>query len=199
MAGAIILSGGRNTRMGTNKAFLQISRVTFVERIINELKKAVEEIIVVTNDPDAYAHLSARTVTDIIPHKGPLSGIHAGLVNSGHYYNLVVACDMPFFNGKLGRLMLDLAEGYDAVVPQVGDYLEPLYAVYSKNCIKPIEDSLTQDIRKVTSLLPQIKVRYLGSDVVGRFLSGQNAFYNVNTPDDLDLAKKIAGEEGYEQ
>ncbi|MHB8172348.1 MAG: molybdenum cofactor guanylyltransferase [Thermincolia bacterium] len=199
MASGIILSGGLSTRMGTNKAFLIINKVSFVERTIIELKHAVEEIIVVTNEPDAYAHLPAKIVTDIIPQKGPLSGIHAGLVTSSHYHNLVVACDMPFFNWKLGRFMLDLAEGYDVVVPQVGDYLEPLHAVYSKNCIKPIEDCLEKDLRKIVSFYSQVNVRYLDGEVINRFISEKNTFFNVNTPIDLDAAKKMAGEEGHEQ
>jgi len=196
--GGIILAGGLNTRMGTNKAFLEINQTSFIERIINELKQVVEEIIVVTNNPDAYSHISAKVVTDIIPQKGPLSGIHAGLTASLHRYNLVVACDMPFINHNLARFMLGRSEGYDVLVPQFGDYLEPLYAVYSKNCLEPIEDCLKKGARKVIAFYPQVRVRYLGADVINKLVKDQKVFFNVNTPKDLTLAKEIAGEEGNE-
>ena len=107
-AGAIILSGGKSSRMGTNKALLPFKEKTNIERIRDELRSLFDDIILVTNDPESYEFLKIKTVSDKYPGKGPLAGVHAGLMASNYEENIVVACDMPFVSADLaGTLVLD--------------------------------------------------------------------------------------------
>ncbi|AKX95016.1 putative molybdenum cofactor guanylyltransferase [Moorella thermoacetica] len=184
-AGGIILAGGKSSRMGTNKALLPVGAKTMIETIISVLRPLFPEIIVVTNEPELYQHLEVRLVKDIIPAKGPLSGIHAGLSVSPYKYNFVVACDMPFIEPKLISYMVEHADGYDVVVPRAGEYLEPLHAVYSKNCIPFIEDCLKKNVTKIIAFYPEIRLYCLDVEVLRRFGDVTRMFFNLNTPADL--------------
>lgn len=190
----IILSGGQSSRMKKNKAFLLLNEKTFIEETIEKLKTIVDEVIVVTNEPDLYKDLSAHVVTDIIPKMGPLSGIHAGLTYATNEYSFIVACDMPFISTELGAHLLSVSKGFDVVVPQIGEFLQPLHAVYGKGCIKPIEELLANDRRRIVAFYPSVKVNYIGNQTIGQFVSDQDkTFYNVNTPAELETARQMVG------
>lgn len=177
--------------MGQNKAFLKYKGLSFIERIIKKLASVTGSIIIVTNKPELYFELRAvaEVVPDIYPSRGPLGGIHAGLKISPTLLNFVVACDMPFIDHTLVRYMIKEAEEFDVVVPKIGTYLEPLHAVYSKNCLKPIENMLHENIYKLTAFYHLMKVKYIEENQLKQFVDLNRVFYNVNTPSDM---KKIA-------
>lgn len=87
---AIILAGGKSTRMGFDKQLLKIDERRLMDSLIHKLHKDFEEIIIVTNRPDLYIGLSHIITTDILKDKGPLGGIHAGLKKSSSQYAFVV-------------------------------------------------------------------------------------------------------------
>ncbi|TCP63511.1 molybdopterin-guanine dinucleotide biosynthesis protein B/molybdopterin-guanine dinucleotide biosynthesis protein [Heliophilum fasciatum] len=194
-AAAIILAGGQSSRMGTNKAFLPVGHQSIIAAIIEELRPIVDEIIVVTNDPASYRHLDVQITTDIIPGQGPLSGIHAGLTLSPHFYNLITACDLPFIHRGLAQKLLAMAPGYDGVVPRQGKYLQPLFAVYTKNCLAALEQCLLHDMRKMTDFCRQVPLRYVDECEIGDCGDLEKIFYNVNTPADLRRARELAEKE----
>lgn len=192
-AGAIILAGGKNIRMGTEKAFLRIEQKTIIRYILDELQKEFHDILIVSKEETCFEETGVRVITDIYPGCGPLGGLHAGLTYSLKYYNLVVACDLPFINEKLARILVEEARGEDVLVPQKNDeHLQPLCAVYSKNCIKAIEESLNAGNRKVTGFYSKVKVKYINEDKLSRLVGRSNLFFNVNTPEELALARRIA-------
>jgi molybdopterin-guanine dinucleotide biosynthesis protein A len=193
MYGAIILAGGKNRRMNRSKAFLEVGGRRIIDRILGALAPVCGEILLVTNTPGEYARLGLRVVQDILPHGVPLAGLHAGLVYSGARYNLVVACDMPFVSGSLARLLLERAAGFDAAVPVHGDgLLEPLCAVYGTTCVGPIERCLAEGKRRVVDFFPLVRVKYIGQAEVERVADPLLAFFNVNTPEDLERARELA-------
>jgi molybdopterin-guanine dinucleotide biosynthesis protein A len=134
-----------------------------------------------------------KVVSDVFPGQGSLGGIYTGLVESDSFYNLIVAADMPFLNEPLLRYMIERADGYDFVLPRVNGLFEPLHAVYSKNCIAPIKTILEQGKRMIIELFNYVKVRYIETEEVERFDPKHRSFFNINTKEDLELAKKIAG------
>lgn len=123
-----------------------------------------------------------------------MGGIHAGLTASNSFYNLVVACDMPFLNRALLQYMVQVSPGFDLVVPRLGELVEPLHAVYSKDCQTPIERLLEQGETRVRELFPLVKVRYIEGDEIGRFDPKHLSFFNVNTGADLKMAQQLAKE-----
>ncbi|MHB1126493.1 MAG: molybdenum cofactor guanylyltransferase [Bacillota bacterium] len=191
-ATGIILSGGKNTRMGVNKAFLDLGQGKIIEGTVKKLKGLFPEVIIVTNDHQHYRYLDTKIISDIIPGMGPLSGIHAGLEASKTHINFIIACDLPFMETELVRYMVGQAPGYDVVVPQMGDYLQPLHAVYCKTCLPPISRCLQQGISKVIAFYHQIRIKYIGETQLEKFCHPNLNFYNVNTPDELSKAVEMA-------
>jgi len=193
-ATAIILAGGKSTRMGRNKAFVRVKEHKMLEGVIRVLNGEFPEIIVSAND-NLFDDLGVKTVPDIFPDHGPLGGIHAGLRTSSYAMNFLVACDMPFIDVRLAVHMVKSAAGYDAVVPRLRKYYQPLFAVYSKTCLTAIENRLKQGQNKIFSFYSDVKTRFIGIDEIGLFGDPEKMFFNVNTPVDLDLAKVMAGRE----
>lgn len=193
-AAAIILAGGKNTRMGANKALLEIADRQLIRRIIDELAGEFPEIIIVANEPELYSQFGVRVTRDIIPGRGPLSGIHAGLTVSPCRLNFVTACDMPFISGPLAAYMVKLTGDADALVPRIDDKWQPLFAVYARDCLPAITDCLNRDRCKITAFYPEVRVKYIEEDLVRKFSDPERIFYNVNTPGELARARLMAAE-----
>jgi len=190
----VILAGGKSKRMGVNKAFLKVGDLPIIERVIDKASLVGEEVILVTNSPDEYAHLGYPTVQDIFPGKGSLGGIYSGLREARHPYVLVVACDMPFLNASLLRYMILLSRGYDIVVPRTDQGVEPLHALYSKACLPTMEQLLQQNNLKIISFYSLFRVRYVEQEEVELLDPQHLSFFNVNTPDALKWAREVAVE-----
>jgi molybdopterin-guanine dinucleotide biosynthesis protein A len=118
---AVILAGGESRRMGHDKAFIDFGGAPLIERVIERAQPLCAEMIIVTNDTDAYARFGYRIVTDVYPGKGSLGGIFSGLQAAREHYALVVACDMPFLNTGLLNHLISLAPQFDAVIPRGQD------------------------------------------------------------------------------
>lgn len=188
---AIVLAGGQSKRLGQDKAWLKLDGQTLIERVVTRVAQISAEVIVVTNSPRKFAHLEARLVSDVYPEKGPLVGIYSGLRVARHHYSLVVACDMPFINLNLLRHMIGLAPGYDVVIPEVDGFLEPLHAIYSKNCLAPIDRLLAAGGLKIIDFFPEVRVRRVEEEMVNRFDPQRLSFLNINTAADWERVKEL--------
>ena len=184
----IVLSGGENRRMGADKAFLTVAGMPMIEHVLRALRKSVEHVIIVTNSPEAYASYEALIVTDADEKRGPLTGIYSGLLRSQDDYNVVVACDMPFLNPKLLTYMAGLAEEYDAVLPKIGDFAEPLHAVYRRRLLPVIEKHIAMDRRRIQNIFTGLRVRYVTENEIDRFDPLRRSFINLNTPEQYEEA-----------
>ncbi|HYA87982.1 MAG TPA: molybdenum cofactor guanylyltransferase [Nitrospirota bacterium] len=184
----IVLSGGENRRMGTDKAFLKIAGIPLIEHVLSSLKSVFHDLIIVTNAPDQYAAYRVNVVTDAFEMRGPLTGIYSGLMRSSTEYNFIVACDMPYLNPTLISYMAGLAEGHDIVIPSIDGLLEPLHAVYRKRLIPLMEEQIKHDRRRIRELFGQVQVRYVTEQEIDRFDPGRKSFKNLNTPKDYEEA-----------
>lgn len=187
----IILAGGKNKRIKTDKAFLKIGSVPLIDGLVAKLDPVFESILIVTNTPQNYEYLGVSLVEDQWPGRGPLVGIYSGLSVSIHHYNFVVACDMPFINIDLIRYMMDSAAEYDLVVPKLESGYETLCAVYSKNCLQPIQRQLRSNNLKVIDFFDQVKVREITPREVRRFDPDGICFFNINTIEDFESSKEM--------
>ena len=192
----IILAGGKSTRLGRNKVVEKIGNQSLLERVVTRLSAFQSDIIVVaakhSNLPELTGFPNLRIVQDIYPDRGSLGGIYSGLVNSKTFYNLVVACDMPFLSLDLIRYMIEIAGGYDVVVPRESqEVFEPLHAIYSLNCIAPLEMLIRDDRFKILELFALVKVRYVEVAEIDRFDPQHISFFNVNTEADLRAGRDL--------
>lgn len=193
----VILAGGKSLRLGRDKVSERVGNTSLLEQAISCIDSLSKDIIIVTAEERTFApladHPKVRIVSDIFPGQGSLGGIYTGLVKSDSFYNLVVAADMPFLNEPLLRYMIEVSDGFDFVLPRVKNLFEPLHAIYSKNCIQPIESMLEQGKKVIVELFNYVKVRYVEAEEVDRFDPRHLSFFNINTKEDLEIAKKIAG------
>jgi len=184
----IILSGGKNTRMGENKAFIRVDGERIIDRTIRIFRDLFEETVLVTNDPLAYLEFDLTIVTDIIKGKGALGGIYTGLFHSSCEQAFVSPCDMPFLNSDFIRYMQERAQGYDVVVPVQPAGFQPLHAIYSRRCLPAIKQCIDEDRLKITGFYKKARVLEIPPEVTASFDPVGRMFFNVNTPGDLEEA-----------
>ncbi|MEK6645688.1 MAG: molybdenum cofactor guanylyltransferase [Candidatus Firestonebacteria bacterium] len=202
---AIILAGGKSTRINTNKIFLPFANKTMLERRINLLAKIFKNIIVVVNSKmrekeiepivNSFKNkdLHLKVVCDYIKDKGSIGGLYSGLMYSKTLYNFVTACDMPFLNVQLLEYMKKFTKDkkYDAIIPFFQKGYEPLFAFYSKNCIKPIEKQLEKTNLKITNFFAKIIKKNISLREIKQFDTQLLSFFNINTLDNYSKAKQI--------
>lgn len=181
----IILSGGENSRMGANKAFIVIDGERLIDRILKIFKGLFCEVIVVTNAPLDYLDLDVTIVTDIYPGKKALGGIYTGLFFASCPHAFVAACDMPYLNPRFIAWMMQQAPAYDLIVPQSPDGLEPLHAIYAKSCLSRIKSRIIQDRLKITGFYKSMKCLTISDTLLKTFDPDMQMFINVNTREDL--------------
>ena len=180
----IILAGGESSRMGQDKAFILLSGKPMIEVLIDKMSEVFSDLMIVTNKPHLYEKYGIKTYEDIVKNMGPMGGIYTGLLTARKGYSFFFACDMPFLNSSLIRFMSENIKGYNAVVPQHNGRLEPLYAVYSRNCITAIENQLHKNNLKITDFLSLVKVRVITEQEIAMFDAERKCFTNINTPKD---------------
>lgn len=192
----VILAGGQSSRMGTNKALLELEGEPLIQRLARRFSSWFQQVVVVTNTPEEYAFLGLPMVGDRIPGLGPLGGLEAGLSASRYEYAFFCAVDMPFVSEPLVRQMLALAPGYEIVVPVLGGEFEPMHAVYSKGCLPAISHNLDTRRLRLISIFDAVRRRDLTEEEIRRFGDPRQLFFNCNTPQDLEQARRWAGQEG---
>jgi len=197
---SIILAGGKSSRLGRNKSLQYIGDKSLVQWVVDRLTILSTEIIIATAHGESIPFSSAvkiKTVADIYPGKGPLAGIHSGLIASPSSQAIVVSCDTPFLSVSLLKYMIQTAHSFDAVIPRIKDKVEPLCAVYSRNCLAPIQELLEQNELKISRLFSMVSVRYIEEDEITRFDPEHLSFFNINNQADLERARKLAAERGW--
>ena len=198
MRSAIILAGGKSTRINMNKSMAQIGNKKMIEHVLDNVSGIVDEVLVVAGDVGQREKIStvicgARLTYDSIPGYGPVAGILAGLQCAKGDYVMVVACDMPFVNPDVVDFLFSLAEGYDAVVPRWPDgNIEPLHAIYKrKSGIKACEGAIQKDDRRIISPLKALsRVMYVSMEKIKEIDPELRTFINVNTMADLERISK---------
>lgn len=160
-AAAVVLAGGKSSRMGQDKSLLAFGGQPLVQRIVQQLVPLFEEVIV-GGDPDRLAFLACQVVSDEKPDQGPLMGIVSCLAKSGHDLNFVTACDIPEMNAGLIATLVSRASEVDVAIPRSDSgQLEPLFAVYRKSVIGPARRLLAASKRAVVDLIPLVRVEFV--------------------------------------
>jgi molybdopterin-guanine dinucleotide biosynthesis protein A len=192
-ATGIILAGGKNLRMGQNKAFIEVQGERIIDRIRRIFVDIFEEVLLVTNSPRDYLDLNLRIVTDLYREKGALGGIFTGLFHASFSHAFVAACDMPFLNPALIAHLVGLSPGYDIVIPRTEDGLQPLHAAYSRKCLPFMEDLLREGNLKILDFFPRVKKREVPAGEMLPFDPHLSSFLNLNSPEDLARIQSSLG------
>ncbi len=185
---AIILAGGKSTRMGFDKQLLKINERGLMDSLIQKLNQEFEEIIIVTNRPELYIGLSHKITKDILKDMGALGGIHAGLSYSSSEFAFVVACDMPNINMEYVYYMKDSINdnNFLGCVSKFGEWIEPFCSFYSVQLIGNIERYLKTGRRSINGLIKELNISYIEEKEARKFSPNWDMFLNLNTKEDLD-------------
>ncbi|PKN70763.1 MAG: molybdenum cofactor guanylyltransferase [Deltaproteobacteria bacterium HGW-Deltaproteobacteria-12] len=161
-AAAIILAGGKSSRMGRDKSLLFANNLPMIEKIVTQLKDHFPEIIIGASDTEKYRFLGLPVIPDLEEGKGPLMGIYSTLLYSSHEINFVVACDIPDLDIKYVQEMIRQAQNHQIVIPTWNDgKYEPLFAVYKKSVLDQAKELLGAGKRKISLLFDLVDVKYL--------------------------------------
>jgi molybdenum cofactor guanylyltransferase len=192
-----VLAGGESSRMGHDKALLELGGVPMIVRAAR-LVEAVAGPPLVVGPAETYQPLGLHAIRDDWPGAGPLGAIATALRASERPWNLIVACDLPYLTEKWLEYLIGRAgaSSVDAILPMNDAGAEPLCAMYNKNCEAPVWLALDRGVRKVTDGLAHIRVEYVERSEWKRFDSGGLLFKNMNSPADYEQAKARWGARG---
>jgi molybdopterin-guanine dinucleotide biosynthesis protein A len=196
MISALVVSGGRSARMGRDKKFLEIDGRTFIEIAVDTARGLADEIIIVVGsggqveDVKALGMDGVRIAADIKEGQGPVMGVLTGLHAARWEWAVVMPTDAPMMKAEVFRHMIDNKEGYDAVVPQDGKFLEPMFAVYRRDAMIEACTSALEVEGERASLHNIVrglgKVNCIPVEDFREYDEGLLTFYNVNTQEDLE-------------
>jgi FdhD protein len=181
----LLLAGGASTRMGTDKAVLEIDGEPLALHVVRVLARVCDPVLVASGDGRRLDWLELPQVTDLAPDSGPLAGLVAGLEAAATPLLAVVAVDMPNASDAVLRLLAERAQGHDAAVPETREGLQPLHAVYATAAAARLRASFESGERSVRRALEPLDVavvaheEWAGADPTGLFAR------NVNRPADL--------------
>jgi len=182
-ATAIIMAGGKSSRIGVDKSMLRIKDRPIIKYIYDQLRGTFNQILISTNEAEKYALLGCDCVVDKIPNQGPLMGIASALEASANKLNFVVACDIPHIDIRFVRKMLAEAQAADMVIPTDGNGKhEPLFAIYKKSALKGINQVLSSGKRKISDAFGHCNVKYIKLKA--------KQFTNLNTTEDYEKFRK---------
>ena len=195
----VLLAGGRSRRMGRDKRALELEGSSLLQRSLSVIGKLFSEVLVVTAAPEpGIVPPGSRQVTDLIPNCGSLGGLMTGLSHASHQRVFVAACDMPLLNPDVIRWLCQVDPEADVVIANPAQGIQPMHAVYSKQCLPWLESMAKEGRLKIQDIVGAqgLTVRVILDDEVrGRDPQGLS-FLNVNTPADLEFARKLLSARG---
>lgn len=181
-----ILAGGKSTRMGADKAFVQFEGRTLLEHALDLVRSVAADVRIV-GARDKFAPF-APTVEDIFRDRGPLGGIHAALRASQTELNFMLAVDMPFVSASFLRYLIREAEAASdatVVVPRSGGRWQPLCAAYRRPFADDAEKALLAGNNKIGLLFDGVAIRVIDEKATERAGLSSSIFRNLNTLEEL--------------
>lgn len=186
----IILSGGLSTRIGSDKAMLEIGGKKIIEMISETLLEIFSKVKIITNNPVQYKFLGLEMHEDIYKNIGPIGGIHSGLVNSGTEKNFFISCDMPFVNKNLINFIIENSPVNNIAVTKTKDGLQPLCGIYPKSSINKIDELIENSKLSIHGIFNEFNTKII--DIEKEFAGfSEKLFFNINTLNDFKDIKNI--------
>jgi molybdopterin-guanine dinucleotide biosynthesis protein A len=194
----IILAGGESKRLNSvEKSNLHVGGMRIIERMMTVYEKLFSEIILVSNHPLTHLEWDAIVVKDIYTKRSSLTGIHSGLFYTKTDHAFIAACDTPFLNMDLVKVIVQhIDSDTDVVLPRTDVGIEPLCAVYSRWCLQTIQYALEQNNLKIRNIFKKLRVKEIPETVLRKMDPDLASFININTPEDLEQANRMINENG---
>ncbi len=186
---AVILIGGDSRRMGQDKASLVLGERSLLQHVTSIVQPLFGEVIISVRQP--RAEIAFPQVCDDPAHRGPLAGLVAGLQSAKTPWVFVLACDMPFIEQAVIERLGRFRDGYQAVVPMVQGYPQPLVAFYAVSCADSVLECLNGDGKhSLRELLDKLQVRYVSEGEL--LIAGlqSRSFVDLDTPEEAAMVMR---------
>jgi molybdenum cofactor guanylyltransferase len=187
-ATAIVLAGGKSSRMGRPKALLTFDSEPLIAHIVRTLQHLFGEIVVVAAPGQELPSLPVTLVRDDIAYQGPVGGIYYGLKAADGEFSFVTSCDVAFLNSQLISYLLSQISEYDVVVPYWEERFQPLHAVYRRSVLPLLEGQLERGELRPVYLFDRVRTAKIGAEEIRRFDPEGLSFFNMNTAEDYAQA-----------
>lgn len=190
---AVILCGGKSSRMGFDKSLIDIKGKLLIELVCEKLEKIFDEIILVTENKEKFNNLKYKVVEDLERNYGPAGGIYTGLKYSESKYAFFLACDMPKINIDFINYMIKIIDDgeYDGLMCRHNDWIEPLFAFYSKDLIKNFQKGIEDNSLVLYDIIKNSNMKYISEETAKEYSENLDMFANLNYVKDLEILKDI--------
>jgi molybdopterin-guanine dinucleotide biosynthesis protein A len=187
-----VLAGGQSSRMGRDKAFMELDGQPLIVAAVEKALAATDKVRIV-GAGERFGHLGVEVVEDVYTGAGPLGGIHAALSSSTADLNLVLGVDTPFLSASFLRFLISEAArtGATVVSPRVGGRFEPLCSVYRREFAAIAKQALDRGDYGIATLFPAVLHHAIEESTIARFELGTAMFDNLNTPEEFARAKAL--------
>jgi len=187
-AGAIVLAGGRSSRMGRAKALLPFDGQPLIAHVVEALRACCSEVVVVASPAQDLPSLPATLVRDEVAYQGPVSGIYHGLSAATEEVSFVTSCDSVFLNPGVIRLVLSQIAGHDVAVPYWEGRFQPLHAAYRRTVLPHLEQQLARGELRPVQLFDKVPTRRIEEHEIRNIDPDGWTFFNMNTPEEYEQA-----------
>jgi molybdenum cofactor guanylyltransferase len=181
---AIVLAGGKSSRMGRPKALLRFDDEPLIVHVVATLRRLFDEVVVVAAPGQDLPSMPVTLVRDDVAYQGPVGGICYGLAASGGEVGFVTACDSAFLNSRLISHLLSQISEHDVVVPHWQGRFQPLHAVYRRTVLPLLENQLARGELRPVYLFEKVRTRRVDEEEIRLFDPEGLSFFNMNTPED---------------
>ncbi len=176
---AIILAGGKSSRMGQDKGLMLFNEKPMIQYVIDGVKPLVNEIIIIANN-NQYQKFGYPVYQDLIKNKGPLAGIYTGLTHSTTTKNIVLSCDVPFVSQQLIQELINHCNDVEVVIPEKNKITHQLIGVYDKSCTVIFKKELENNQLKLKLAIEKLNYKIVDANHIKAKL-----FTNINSKDDI--------------
>ena len=184
----VILAGGKSSRFGRDKSLLELNGRRIVEMTVDLCRDTFDDILIVSNDKKnkKFGIPGVPELKDIYKGAGPMGGMHVAFLNVRTSAVFFVACDMPYFNVELAKMLVEQLDEYDACVPRMGGKVEPLFAVYRMSVFQRLVFALDDGRRSLHDFIEEVNTNIVDCDEWIKEHNAENAFVNMNYQEDYD-------------
>ena len=189
----VLLAGGKSRRMGRDKRLLSVGAETLYTRSLEALRSVFQRVLVVVAQDSPPIETNATVLRDLVPGCGSLGGLYTGLKEADTEWVFAVACDMPFLHAGTIKRLVEIKGKADVVMAKLEHGLQPMHALYHRNCLPVIERLLDAKELRIHRLADHsaLRVRLVVPEELGGLDPDARSFYNINTPDDLEAARVL--------
>lgn len=195
---AAVLAGGRSMRMGVDKTLLDVDGEALLARVVEVVGGVCAEVVVVTNRPEAVAQAGipseVAVLVDEVEYQGPLGGLVTALKGANQDWVLAVAADMPWVNPDVVRALWNARGNAQVVVPNTPKGLEPLLALYHRDCLPAARRVLDTGRRRIVAFFGDVSVVEVSVETLRGIDPDLASLFNINTPEDLAEARDAAAD-----